>query len=59
MIEIKVEPYCHECTEFEAETEESIITADGRLVGVRHTITCEHAQKCRYIKRFLEEKVCK
>lgn len=34
MIELKVEDYCHGCTEFEAETRKDFLTADGRIVAV-------------------------
>ena len=59
MIELKVEDYCHECTEFEAETRKGFLTADGTIVAVECVVVCKNRQQCRYIKRFLEGQICK
>lgn len=59
MIELKVEEYCHECPEFEAETQKSYLSADGKIAAVECVVVCEHAQKCRCIKRFWEGQQCK
>lgn len=59
MIELQIESYCHECPEFEAETKKSYLSADGKIVAVECAFVCEHAQKCKYIKHFLEDRQCK
>lgn len=66
MIELKVEEYCHNCPDFEAD-----VTKHGgmrlydypwvpgesevEVVGVHTTVRCAHAARCRAVKRYLEK----
>lgn len=59
MIDLKVEDYCHECPEFEADTRKSALFADGEIVAAECVIVCEHSAKCAHIKQFLEDQLCK
>ena len=66
MIELKVEEYCHSCPDFEADVTKSKDSYESRYnpmtmeteehVFVRTTVRCEHAARCRAVKRYLEKR---
>ena len=66
MIELKVEEYCHDCPDFEADVIKSKESYENRYnpmtmqteehVFVRTTVHCAHANRCRAVKRYLEKK---
>ena len=54
MIELKVEPYCHDCPCFVASQQ----FWGGYLVPVtHHEITCEKSTECRAIAKYLESQM--
>lgn len=65
MIELKVEMYCHECPDFEADVSsrtESIDVGYNTFLGEFETkkvhsttVRCAHAARCRAVKRYLEK----
>lgn len=65
MIELKVEPYCHDCPDFEADVSKRHERVEGafdqRIMDypvkeIYCTIVrCAHANRCRAIKRYLEK----
>lgn len=65
MIELRVEGYCHDCPDFEADVTTTKDIFEGRydpVAGehkdwayVRTTIRCSHANRCRAVKRYLEK----
>jgi hypothetical protein len=61
MIVLNVEEYCHNCPDFEAYVERDICNFDIVLsasnMKCNHIITCEHEDRCRQIKKYLEEEV--
>lgn len=65
MIELKVEEYCHDCPDFEADViKRGGMTAhcdwpNGSELVVSPsytTIHCAHAARCRAVKRYLEKR---
>lgn len=51
MIELKINDYCQDCPEFDADIDE-YFRMDG---GAKHTlISCKHEKKCLSIKTHLE-----
>lgn len=63
MIELKVEEYCHDCPDFEADVlkhgdTKGYYDFSGELVVTpSYTIVyCAHANRCRAVKRYLEKK---
>lgn len=56
MIELKVEEYCHDCPDFEPDVhKDKYVDAEDNLYLQRTTIRCEHAARCRAVKRYLEK----
>lgn len=59
MIELKVEPYCHNCPDFEPVTYPSHTLLDGNEVRVDRVISCQQRNICRdkyeYIKSQMEK----
>lgn len=56
MIKLKVEEYCHDCPDFEADVYKARCDNLEMLAFVTHTtITCAHAARCRAVKRYLEK----
>lgn len=55
MIELKVEEYCHDCPEFEANcNKDAFVFTDGRVHHCNTIITCEHAGRCAAMIKHLE-----
>lgn len=63
-IELHVKKYCHNCTEFEPETQVDVLRAysDGitcakeKVISVNTVVTCTHAQRCECcIREFIEK----
>lgn len=58
MIELKVEPRCHECPEFEPTVATvNSLYADERLVSVDTIIKCKHKQKCDNLLKYIKEEI--
>ena len=59
MIRLVVAPYCHQCTEFEAETTTAKSIAFGVLTGedVHTVVQCEHRDKCQALYENIEKSV--
>ena len=59
MIRLVVAPYCHQCTEFEAETTKAQSIAFGVLTGedVHTVVQCEHRDKCQALYENIEKSV--
>lgn len=61
MIELKVESYCHDCPDFEADVSKRRETlrddgSDVALLEYQYTmVRCAHAARCRAVKRYLEK----
>ena len=60
MIELSVPGYCDNCPDFEPNIEKKIIRCDDfygneRITSCVTKITCEHADRCACIMKFLEE----
>ena len=53
MINLVVEPYCHDCTDFEPEVEKSSGECNNKVLYTNTYITCEHRNKCMAIKSYL------
>ena len=58
MISLNVEEYCHNCPDFEAYIEIAVYGFDTMKsdsnMEYSHIITCKHEDRCRQIKRYLE-----
>ena len=64
MIDLKVDSYCHNCPEFEAEVkDESFVSSDLRCcierIITNHTITCKHKARCAGMVDYLKEQAKK
>ena len=63
MIELRVEKYCENCTEFEPEMQVDVkrVYSDGivygreEIVSVNTSVTCKHAERCENIRKFIEK----
>ena len=59
MIELKVEPYCHNCPDFKPVTYPTHVVSDNNIVCVNTTISCQQRNICRdkyeYIKSQMEK----
>lgn len=54
MIELCVEPYCHDCLHFKAKSMTSYLCADvGDLMVVNSIVKCENAEKCKEIEKYI------
>ena len=59
MIRLDIDEYCNNCPEFESDVKKDVIhcrNLDFNKASIVNTIiTCEHRERCRSIKNFLEE----
>lgn len=55
MIELKVDPICENCPNFDAVSHRTELYADGTIVDSECIIQCEWEQRCRQIRAFLEK----
>lgn len=59
MIELRVEPYCHNCLHFKAQSMTSCLHLDdGSFTVVDSIVTCENAEKCREIEKHIVNHFC-
>lgn len=54
MIKLLIEDYCDKCPDFEADVDKEPLFKDSVIIDMCTTITCEHAAKCKWLKK--EEK---
>ena len=59
MIDLQIEKYCENCSEFEVEQDKRTIRAidiEGNIVRdeTYHILSCEHAEKCKALKKYLK-----
>lgn len=56
MIELKLEPYCENCAQFEAEVKKhNYCTSGDRSITVNETsILCKNRNLCRNLKNYLK-----
>ena len=59
MIYLEIEPYCHECQDFSADVvkSEKKLSDDGEVSRTNAAVRCEYRNRCRAIRRYLEQKV--
>ena len=58
MIELKVEPYCHSCPEFDTDIKQVLLQSVGKpYVEANTTIYCKHRTRCKFVKEYLKGKV--
>lgn len=50
MIELNVEPLCHNCKTFDANTNTAVMYAEGEPYIVTHEITCRNKDICNNIR---------
>jgi hypothetical protein len=56
MIELKVEEYCNECPNFEADVKElRAIEFVGQVPIPNFMVMCAHRNRCSAMKRYLEK----
>lgn len=56
-IYLDLDPYCDGCTNFEAETEKAeLFDIEGGVTFCRVRVTCENADKCKAIYKYLKAK---
>lgn len=55
MIELKVEDYCQECTQFEPESDTSKLFDENKVL-VHTRIMCTHRHFCNHIYKMIERK---
>lgn len=58
MISLDIENYCHNCSEFEPDCKTIIYMADGKII-VDTLVTCEHKDRCRNIKTYIEQQLAR
>ena len=56
MIDLQIEDYCKDCNEFKVEQDTTSLNCIGFCETV-HTLSCEHAEKCKALKKYLEGKI--
>nr|DAU60910.1 MAG TPA: hypothetical protein [Caudoviricetes sp.] len=49
MIELKVEDYCQNCSEFKPDVNKEFSYADDEVIYSLMTVFCENASKCKRI----------
>ena len=54
MIRLIVEDYCHNCPEFEPAINKAKFLLDTTVVTTDTNIKCQHANRCKNIKKCLE-----
>lgn len=58
MIELRLEPYCHKCTEFEPKVKRKLVQFVGDYRATAETVVyCEHADRCDSMVEFLRKLV--
>lgn len=58
MIELRVEPYCHDCLQFKAYSTTSCLHLDdGNFAVVNSIVKCENAEKCREIEKHIASRL--
>lgn len=55
MIKLEVDKYCDNCPEFESHVIKNTIYCNSTTI-TNTIIECEHRERCRSIKKFLENK---
>lgn len=57
MIKLDVKPYCHDCTNFEAETNRMAFYSGNHLERMSDcVISCKHDTVCNHINEYLESR---
>ena len=56
MIKLELEPYCENCSEFEANVDKSRLWEGNKVFCNVTVITCEFATRCELIKHHLQSK---
>ena len=56
MITLKVEPYCEDCDQFEAETKTTEIFSDSEKTYCDTIITCANRRKCKELLEHIKAK---
>lgn len=59
VIEVVVQEYCQNCMEFEPRADISALYANETPAAVHIAVKCVHSQKCKLIKRHLEERAAR
>lgn len=54
MIELKLEPYCQNCSGFEAETQRQILFSGADICEVMTTVLCKNASKCARLYDYIQ-----
>ena len=54
MITLEVEEMCHECPNFNAVSETSVLYGDGEIAVVDSVVTCASRAMCKHIRRYLK-----
>jgi len=54
MIELKAEPYCHNCDGFIPHVDVQRLYGNNELLTVNTIVTCAFAHRCSGIKTFIE-----
>lgn len=59
MIYLEIEPYCVDCQDFSADVTkpERKRSSDGEVVMTNTIVRCEYRNRCRAIKRYLEQQM--
>lgn len=58
MIQLQIEPYCENCSDFEAVTDmHAAVNLKGEVRMTRCYVTCKHRERCRKIYGYLENQV--
>lgn len=59
MIYLEIEPYCDDCHDFSPDVvkPERSHTPDGSVAWTSTTVRCEYRNRCRAIRRYLEQKM--
>lgn len=58
MIKLLVEPYCHDCPEFEAKVvSRHTPLVNSNRVLIKHIVHCEHYVKCDKMYKYFKKKV--
>lgn len=53
MIRFSVEDYCHDCPDFEAEVNKTLLRSNSIVISTDTCITCKHKDKCLQIYRYM------
>ena len=59
MIRIDVDLYCHDCSEFDPVTDQTVIhgaSSNGSIIrGIDTVVTCKHKNRCRSIYEYMDK----